>query len=94
MAQEFNALQHNGTWQLVLYQPHMNLLPNKWVFEVKKRADGSIERYKARLVANGLHQQQGIDYSETCNLVVKHSTIRLVLSLAVSNRWQVHKLDV
>ncbi|BFG40530.1 hypothetical protein CerSpe_268040 [Prunus speciosa] len=94
MAQEFNALQRNGTWQLVPFQSHMNLLPNKWVFKIKKRPDGTIERYKARLVANGFHQQQGIDYSETFSPVVKHSTIRLVLSLAVSNKWQVRQLDV
>ncbi|KAM1824444.1 hypothetical protein ACFX13_024030 [Malus domestica] len=94
MVQEFNALQRCGTWSLVPHRPNMNLLPNKWVFKLKRRADGSIERHKARLVANGFHQQAGVDYSETFSPVVKHSTIRLVLSLAVSNKWPVRQLDV
>ena len=94
MVTEFNALQRSGTWNLVPYKPHMNLLPNKWVYKIKRHANGSIDQYKARLVANGFHQQHGVDYGETFSPVVKHSTIRLVLSLAVSNRWPVRQLDV
>ncbi|KAI5336038.1 hypothetical protein L3X38_026172 [Prunus dulcis] len=94
MVQEFNALQRCGTWKLVPYHPQMNLLPNKWVFKLKQRADGSIERYKARLVANGFHQKPGIDYTESFSPVVKHSTIRLVLSLAVSKQCPIRQLDV
>ncbi|CAN6708851.1 unnamed protein product [Malus baccata var. baccata] len=60
MSQEFNALQRCGTWSLVPHHPNMNLLPNKWVFKLKRRADGTIERHKARLVANGFHQQAGV----------------------------------
>ena len=56
MADEFNELQRNGTWSLVPPRSDMNILPNKWVFKIKKRSDGYVERYKARLVANGFHQ--------------------------------------
>ena len=94
MAQEFNALQRNGTWSLVPYNSTMNVLPNKWVFKIKHHADGTLERHKARLVANGFHQKAGVDYTETFSPVVKHSTIRLVLSLAVSKKWHVRQLDV
>ncbi|CAL2227861.1 unnamed protein product [Prunus armeniaca] len=94
MVQECNALQRCGTWKLVPYHPQMNLLPNKWVFKLKQRANGSIERYKARLVANRFHQKPGIDYTETFSPVVKHSTIRLVLSLEVSKQWPIRQLDV
>ncbi|KAL5706232.1 hypothetical protein ACHQM5_024430 [Ranunculus cassubicifolius] len=72
----------------------MNILPNKWVFKIKRRSDGSIERYKARLVANGFHQQEGLDYTETFSPVVKHSTIRVVIALAIHHKWPIRQLDV
>ncbi|GKD05034.1 DNA helicase, partial [Tanacetum coccineum] len=59
-----------------------------------KEFDGSLSRYKARLVANGRSQQQGIDCDETFSPVVKPATIRTVLSLAVSRDWPIHQLDV
>lgn len=94
MADEFNALQHAGTWTLVPRTASMNILPNKWVFRIKPNSDGSIQRYKARLVANGFHQQPGLDYGETFSPVVNHSTIRLILALSVQFQWPVRQLDV
>ncbi|XP_021815103.1 uncharacterized protein LOC110757711 [Prunus avium] len=94
MADEFNALLRAGTWTLVPRTPTMNVLPNKWVFRVKRNSDGTIQRYKARLVANGFHQQPGLDYGETFSPVVNHSTIRLILALSVQFSWPVRQLDV
>lgn len=94
MADEFNALQRTGTWTLVPVQPSMNVLPNKWVYCIKRKFDGSIERYKARLVANGFHQQEGIDCRETFSPVVTHATIRMILSIALHYQWPIRQLDV
>jgi len=94
MNHEFNALMHNGTWSLVPRSPTMNLVGCKWVFRVKRKPDGQIDRYKARLVAKGFHQQPGIDYSETFSPVVKPTTIRTVLSIAVTSNWFIKQLDV
>ena len=55
MAAEFDALQQNGTWSLVPPRPNMNKVGCKWVYKLKHRANGSIERYKARPVAKGFH---------------------------------------
>nr|GEZ09004.1 ribonuclease H-like domain-containing protein [Tanacetum cinerariifolium] len=65
-----------------------------WLFRHKYLADGTLSRYKARLVANGSTQLEGIDVNETFSPVVKPRTIRMVLSLATSRHWPVHQLDV
>jgi hypothetical protein len=91
---EFNALLQNQTWTLVPPRQANNLVGCKWVFKVKRKADGSIERYKAQLVAKGFHQQAGLDYGETFNPVVKPTTIRTVLSVAYSRGWDKHQIDI
>jgi hypothetical protein len=81
---EFDAPLRNGTWTLVPPTSNMNIVGCKWVFRLKRKVDGSIDRHKARLVTKGFHQQPGVDFEETFSPVVKPTTIRLVLSLATS----------
>ena len=66
----------------------------KCVFTVKENPDGSVNKYKARLVAKAFHQQLGFDYKETFSPVIKHVTVRLILSLAISHNWPLQQLDV
>lgn len=87
MNEEIHALMSNNTWTLVPRFYATNVISYKWVFRIKRRANGSIERYKACLVAKGFHQRPGLDYDETFNPMVKPTTIRLLLSLAVANNW-------
>lgn len=94
MQSEFDALQKTHTWYLVPLHPQQNLVGYKWVYCVKHKADGSINRFKARLVTKCFHQQKGLDYYETFNLVAKHVTIRLLLALATQYDWFFHQLDV
>uniref|UniRef100_A0A2N9HRV5 Reverse transcriptase Ty1/copia-type domain-containing protein n=1 Tax=Fagus sylvatica TaxID=28930 RepID=A0A2N9HRV5_FAGSY len=71
-----------------------NVIGCKWVFRVKRTADGSVERNKARLVAKGFHQQSGVDYDETYSPVIKPTTVRTVLSIAISSGWSFRQIDI
>ena len=94
MDAEYSALLRNNTWHLVPSAPGQNLIDCKWVCKIKQRFDDSIDRYKARLVAKCFKQRYDIDYEDTFSPVVKASTIRLVLSLVVSQNWDIRQLDV
>uniref|UniRef100_A0A2N9HD01 Reverse transcriptase Ty1/copia-type domain-containing protein n=1 Tax=Fagus sylvatica TaxID=28930 RepID=A0A2N9HD01_FAGSY len=91
---EFDALLKNHTWKLVPSHHSQNLIGCKWVFRIKRKADGSIERHKARLVSKGFHQQLSIDYDETYSPVIKPTTIHTVLSLAISSGWSLRQIDI
>ena len=94
MQEEFDALQNNKTWTLVPREQAGKIVENKWVFRVKYNPDGSISKYKARLVEKGFHQTQGVDFFETFSPVVKPCTIGIILSIAVMNHWSIRQLDV
>jgi len=65
MESEIITLHANDTWSLVPHDPSINVVGSRWVYKIKSRVDGTVERYKARLVARGFSQQEGIDYLET-----------------------------
>ncbi|GKE30297.1 ribonuclease H-like domain-containing protein [Tanacetum coccineum] len=94
MRDEYDALIKNSTWTLVPRPPDANVVRCMWIFRHKFLVDGMLSRYKARLVANGSTQLEGVDVDETFSPVVKPGTIRTVLSLAVSRHWPIHQLDV
>nr|GEV55139.1 ribonuclease H-like domain-containing protein [Tanacetum cinerariifolium] len=91
---EYNALVKNGTWLLVAKPAGVIMVRSMWLFKHKLHPDGTLSRYKARLVTNGSSQQLGVDFDETFSPVVKPATIRTILSLAVSRQWPKHQLDV
>lgn len=78
------ALKRNETWNLVPRGQGKNLIDCKWVYKIKRKSDGKIDRYKARLVAKGFKQEYVIDYEGTFSPAVKAATIRLVMSIAMS----------
>ena len=92
--EEMNALRRSGTWEIVDLPRDKKIVGYKWVFTVKCKSDGNIERYTAKLVAKGFTQTFGIHYQETFVPVVKINSIRVLLSSAVNLNWSLNQLDV
>ena len=91
---EIDALELNKTWELVPLPPGKTALGCKWVFRIKLKAYGTLERYKARLVILGNHQVEGIDYGETFAPVAKMTTVRIFLDISAKQNYEVHQMDV
>lgn len=79
---------------MVSLPPDRKTIGCKWLFKIKKNPNGPINRRKARLVANGCSQVPGCDFNETFSPVVKPATIRVILSIAVTNGWILCQVDV
>lgn len=91
---EMNSLIQNNTWELTNLPEGRKAVGCRWVFKVKKNADGKVTQYKARLVAKGYLQQKGIDFDETFAPVSKLVSVRTILVYAMMNRMEVHQMDV
>ena len=94
MSEEFDSQLRNHTWSLVPRKKSYNVVGCRWVYRIKTRADGTIDRRKSRLVGKGYHQRPGVDYQDTYSPVIKQPTVLLVLSLAVMNNRPLRQLDV
>ena len=94
MKAEINALQANHAWVMCKLPPGKVPIGCKWVYKIKLKADGSVERYKAKLVAKGFTQTEGIDFCETFSPVIKFVTVRTLLALATIHGWHLTLLDI
>ncbi|GKF03629.1 zinc finger, CCHC-type containing protein [Tanacetum coccineum] len=91
---EIDSIMHNDTWELTDFPPRCKALGCKWILKRKMKMDGSIDKYKARLVIQGFKQREGIDFFDTYAHVARISTIRLLLALPAIHDLVIHQMDV
>ena len=94
MKEELDALTKNYTWDLVTLPYRQSVVGCKWIYKIKTRSNGSIERYKARFVTKGFTQEYGIDYEETFAPVARISSVRAILVVAAASKWDLFQMDV
>ena len=80
----------NGVWDVVPRPDGKLVVTSKWIYKIKHVVNGSIEKYKARFVARGFSQKEGIDYEETFAPIARYTYIRSVLALAAVMKWKIH----
>ncbi len=91
---ELTSLEENQTWELTDLPSGKKPIKCRWVFKVKYNADGTVERFKCRLVAQGFTQRQGIDYDETFAPVAKHASFRSLMAIAAKEDLELKHLDI
>lgn len=94
MKKEVDALEQNGTWQLQHLPKGKRAIDSKWVYKIKYKPNGDVERYKAQLVAKGYTKMEGVDFHDTFAPVAKLVIVRVLLTMVVKNNWIIHQLDV
>jgi transposase InsO family protein len=94
MTKEYQSIIKNDVWEIVPRSKNKDVVSSKWLYKIKHAADGSIEKYKARFVARGFSQKEGIDYEETFSPVARYTSIRTIIALAAKMKWKLHQMDV
>ena len=94
MKEEYNSLLASDTWAIVPLLKGRKLLTCKWVYKTKYGLEGKVDKHKSKLIVKCFSQVEGIDYIENFAPIAKMNSIRHVLSVASSYKWEVHQMDV
>lgn len=94
MAKEYDSIMKNDVWNFVPRPKGRSMVTSKSLYKIKRGADGSIKKYKARFVAYGFSQKEGEDYNDIFAPVAQYTTICLIVTLAASQGWTLHQMDV
>ena len=92
--EEYESIMKNNVWEVVPRPDRKSIVTSKWIFKIKHDADGSIDKYKARFVARGFSQKEGVDYDETFASFARYTSIRTIIALASAMGWRLHQMDV
>jgi hypothetical protein len=94
MQEKIDSIKRNQTWELADLPQGHRAITLKWVYKLKRNEAGEIVKHKARLVACGFVQQEGIDFDDVFAPVARMESVPLLLALAAQEGWQVHHMDV
>jgi len=94
MEEEMELMKTNQVWDLVDLPLGQRFIGNKLILKIKHKVDGSIERYKARLVAKSYTQEEGIDYEDTFSPLVRIISVRLILAIVAHMDFELYQMDV
>jgi hypothetical protein len=94
MTEEYQSIIKNDVWEVVPRPKFKDVVSSKWIYKIKHATDESIENHKARFVACGFSQKEGIDYEETFAPVARYTSIRTIIALAAKMKWKLHQMDV
>jgi len=92
--EEMVALDAIATWEFIALLKDKKAIGCKWVYKVKHNANGSVKKYKTRLIIKGYAQTYGIDYEETYSPVTKMTIMRSIIVMVATKRWSLHQMDV
>jgi hypothetical protein len=94
MIEEKQSIIKNNVWEIVPRPKSKDVVSSKWLFKIKHVVDGSIDKYKAKFVAHGFSQKEGIDYEETFTHVARYTSIRTIITLAAKMKWKLHQMNI
>ena len=94
MVEEYDSIMKKQVWEVVSRPQGKKVVGSRWIYKVKHAANRSVEKYKARFMAKGFSQKEGIDYEETFAPIARYSSIWTIISLAAEMGWHVHQMDV
>jgi hypothetical protein len=94
MIEEYQSIIKNDVWEIAPRPKNKDMVSSKWLYKIKHVADRSIEKHKARFVACGFSQKEGIDSGETFSLVARYISIRTIINLVAKMKWKLHQMDV
>jgi hypothetical protein len=92
--EEYESILTNNIWEVVPRPQGKSVVTFKWIYKIKHAADGRVEKFKARFMARGFSQKEGIDYDEIFSHVARYTSIRVIISLALVFNWKLHQMDV
>ena len=94
MTKEYWSIMKNDVWDIVPKPEGKSVVSSKWIYKIKHKAEGTIEKYEARFVARDFSQKEGIDYEDSFASVAQYTSIRVIMALTSMMKWDLHQMDV